>query len=111
MRMIRLSCVSLLLLLAAGGLVGCGNVDADTDVVETTSEVTSENDRVLVAGVAVEFNWSEVSGRHTQGMISSNSPVRVAFNRAVITVDKVGLNAYKVMSLSAKVAGSATFVS
>ena len=111
MRMIRLSCVSLLLLLAAGGLVGCGNVDADTDVVETTSEVTSENDRVLVAGVAVEFNWSEVSGRHTQGMISSNSPVRVAFNRAVITEDKVGLNANKVMSLSPKVAGSATFVS
>ena len=101
----------LLALLAASGLAGCGNVDAETDVVKTTSEDISDNKSKSAADSDVAFNWSDVSGRHTQGIIASNSPIRVEFNRDVITQDKVGLNAIKIISLSPKVEGNATFIS
>jgi uncharacterized protein YfaS (alpha-2-macroglobulin family) len=107
----KLGFASILFLLAAGGLAGCGNVEADSDVVKTTMEDGSDQKETTAAEAAVAFNWSEVSGRHTQGMIARTSPIRVAFNRAVIKPEQVGLSAQKVVSLSPKVPGSATFVS
>lgn len=111
MRMHKFGCVSLLFLLTLSGLTGCGNVDADTEVITTTNEAVSKASSQSANESAVAFNWSEVSGRRTQGMIPSHSPIRVEFNRAVISQDKVGLDALKVISISPEVKGSATFVS
>ncbi|MGB1311355.1 MAG: hypothetical protein ACPG47_09100, partial [Leucothrix sp.] len=98
MRMYKAGCALLLLLLTANGLVGCDNADAETDINKPVEANTA-------------FNWSEVSERHTQGIISRHSPIRFEFNRDVVTKNKVGADASEVMSLSPKVAGSATFVS
>ena len=111
MRVYKIGCALLLSLLAVNGLVGCGNADADTDVVKTTTGEVA-NSAVSASNLsAMPFNWAEVSGRHTQGMISSNAPIRIAFNRDVISKDKIGLDALKVISLSPSVAGSAAFTS
>ena len=108
---VRNVCFALLLpLLAVNGPIGCSRADADTDVVKTITDGSADKSETTEIA-AVPFNWSEVSGRHTQGMIASRSPIRVEFNRAVITKEQVGLDAAKVISLSPKVAGSATFVS
>ena len=111
MRIRNLGAAMLLFLLSANGLVGCGNVDADTDVVNTTPESQPNGENKTAGDSAITFNWSEVSGRHTQGMISSHSPVRIEFNRPVISPDKVGAAAPKSIRISPKVNGSASFVS
>ncbi|PID44963.1 MAG: hypothetical protein CSB47_10605 [Proteobacteria bacterium] len=101
-------------LIAAFGLANCGGADADSEVTETKK--AAEESRVEVetpAGSAPEvaFNWAKVSGRHTKGMVPRNSPVRVEFNRDVISPDDVGKDATKVIKLTPNIEGTATFVS
>jgi len=99
-----------LLLCVGVFLSGCGEVGAETEVVTTTpidKPVASE----VKPQPVTEFNWAEVSGQRTQGMIPRNSPVRVTFNRPVVSPEKVGQSATKVMKLTPKVDGKATFIS
>ena len=99
-----------LLLCVSAVLSGCQGAEADTEVVSTTPAEAQ-----LIPEVAPEqvtdFNWAEVSGQRTQGMIPRNSPVRVTFNRPVVTAEKVGQDASKIIKLTPKVDGAATFVS
>ena len=96
----------LILLVALISLGGCESVDADAEVVKTKNEAPANE-----ASSEVAFNWAKISGRHTQGLISSNSPIRIEFNRDVIKKDQIGSDASKVISLSPNVTGSATFAS
>ena len=58
-----------------------------------------------------KFSWFELSGWHTQGAISRNSPVRIVFNRDIVTDDQVGKDAGRVMKVSPAIAGNPVFKS
>lgn len=98
-------------LLVAFGLAGCEGVDAETEVTPTMEATGNQASVPATGSPEVEFNWAEVSGRHTQGMVPRNAPIRIGFNRDIITKDKVGQDAIKVIELTPKVTGTATFVS
>ena len=57
------------------------------------------------------FNWQKVRGWHTNGTISRNSPIRVYFNRDIISKDQVGKDASKVIHIDPAIKGSAVFES
>ena len=58
-----------------------------------------------------KFNWFELSGWHTLGAISRNSPVRILFNRDIVTDEQVGKDASRVMRVSPAIAGNPVFKS
>ena len=93
-------------LLITFGLAGCEGVKAQTEVTQTN---TSDG-KTTVTTSETAFSWARVSGRHTKGMITRNSPIRINFNRDVITPDNVGKNVAKVINLTPRVKGSATFI-
>jgi len=55
------------------------------------------------------FNWLKLSGWHTQGTISRNTPIRIVFNRDVINDDMVGKDASKIMRISPDIKGKPIF--
>ncbi len=57
------------------------------------------------------FNWQTISGWHTQGIVSSEQPIRIVFNREIIGQDKVGKDAAQVMYVSPKIDGKPVFAS
>ena len=75
----------------------------------TTDENTQEQDPQKQD--QAEFNWLKLSGWHTQGAISRNSPVRIVFNRDVIADDLVGKDASRVMKISPNISGKPIFES
>ena len=93
-------------LIVTMGLSGCELSDVEAASLEATDASTG-----LDPTTAIAFDWLKVSGWHTQGMIPRNSPIRVAFNRDVVSADMVGKPADKVMTLTPDVPGKATFVS
>ena len=99
-----------LLLCVSAVLSGCEGAEADTEIVSTTP-VEAPLVPDVPSKLVTEFNWAEVSGQRTQGMIPRNSPVRVTFNRPVIAPERVGKPADKVIKLTPKVEGDATFIS
>lgn len=94
-------------LMVTMGLSGCEL----SDVEAASPEAADASNTGLNPATAIAFDWLKVSGWHTQGMIPRNSPIRVAFNRDVVSADMVGQSADKVMTLSPAVPGKATFVS
>ncbi len=58
-----------------------------------------------------EFNWLKLSGWHTQGTISRNSPVRIVFNHDIISDELIGKDASRVMKASPKISGKPIFES
>ncbi|RTZ64223.1 MAG: hypothetical protein DSZ29_05760 [Aquificaceae bacterium] len=90
----------------------------DTHVVAPSSETKHKASEEEVATTQndtkqdqVEFNWLKLSGWHTQGAISRNSPVRIVFNREVIGDDLVGKDASRVMKISPSISGKPIFES
>ena len=71
---------------------------------ESTTSSTKKTDQA-------EFNWLKLSGWHTQGAISRNSPVRIVFNRDIIGDDLVGKDASHVMKISPSISGKPIFES
>ncbi len=57
------------------------------------------------------FNWEKLSGWHTQGVISRDSPVRIDFNRDVIDESLVGKDASDIMHISPAIKGNPVFAS
>jgi len=55
------------------------------------------------------FSWDTVSGWHTQGIVSKNSPIQINFNRDVIDDSLVGKDASKVMFISPAIKGKPIF--
>ncbi|RVU83771.1 hypothetical protein EOL70_15720 [Leucothrix sargassi] len=99
-----------LLLSASVLLTGCEGVDAETEVVNTTPpEATNSTD--APPEPVESFNWAEVSGQHTKGMIPRNAPIKITFNRPVVTDDQVGKSAEKFLTLTPSIEGQSSFVS
>ena len=118
-------------------LVGCGGdksttdsssesaVDADTTVTAVKPDNATDTDDNSTAQaedsteVTVEiveekqetFNWKDLSGSHTRGLVSKNSPIEIKFNRAVIDKKLVGKDAAKVMFISPAIDGKPVFES
>ncbi len=57
------------------------------------------------------FSWFKLSGWHTRGAISRNSPIRIVFNRDIATDDQVGKDASRVMKVFPKITGKPIFES
>ncbi len=57
------------------------------------------------------FSWSKLSGWHTQGTISRTSPIRIAFNRDIVSDQLIGADASKIMRISPEITGSPIFKS
>ncbi len=57
------------------------------------------------------FSWEKLSGWHTQGTIPRNSPIRIYFNRDVISKEMLGKDASKVMHISPAIEGKPVFES
>ena len=57
------------------------------------------------------FNWNKISGTHTQGIVSKNSPIQINFNRDVIDESLVNKDASKVMFISPSIDGKPIFES
>ena len=82
-----------------------------------TSTPTTEKASEAMPTVVVEksnpaqtnFNWLKLSGWHTQGAISRHSPVRITFNREIISADQVGKDASRVMKVSPSITGNPVF--
>jgi len=81
------------------------NADNSSDV-KTTEQESEQQDIEQEA-----FNWDKVSGWHTQGIVSKNSPIQINFNRDVIDESLVGKDASKVMFISPDITGTPVFES
>ena len=57
------------------------------------------------------FSWVKLSGWHTQGTVSSNSPIKIIFNRDVVDDKLVGKDASKVMFITPAIKGKPIFES
>ncbi len=57
------------------------------------------------------FNWNKLSGTHTQGIVSKNSPIQISFNRDVVDESLVNKDASKVMFISPAIDGKPIFKS
>ncbi len=77
------------------------NAPSDADNVEQSVETPTENQS--------SFNWVKLSGWHTQGLISKNSPIQIKFNRNVVDETLVGKSASKVMHISPSIEGEPIF--
>ncbi len=55
------------------------------------------------------FNWNKISGTHTRGIVSKNSPIEINFNRDVIDDSLVGKDASKIMFISPAIEGKPIF--
>jgi len=86
--------------------------EASSSVIENkpTSEENTEIELSQKKDQA-EFNWFKLSGWHTQGAISRNSPIRIVFNRDIISDDLVGKDASRVMRVSPAINGKPIFES
>jgi len=103
-------------------LSGCaGNNDKNTDqskkpIIQTEAtksdnkKVSDDEQKVAKKPKDTEaFNWLKLSGWHTQGTISRNTPIRIVFNRDVIGDEMVGKDASKVMHISPEIKGKPIF--
>ena len=72
-------------------------------VSEIKTKVSKDDDAV--------FNWFELSGWHTKGIISRHSPIRIVFNREIIAEELVGKDASRVMKVSPSIEGHPIFES
>ena len=57
------------------------------------------------------FSWQKLSGWYTQGTISRKTPIRITFNREVISDEMVGKDASKIMHASPEIEGKPIFKS
>ncbi len=57
------------------------------------------------------FNWVKLSGWHTQGIVSRESPIQIDFNRDVVEEALVGKDASKIMHISPAIKGKPLFAS
>ena len=127
--------VACLFLVSCGGSTNSSKVDkANKTAVETTTSTVTENSNTQNQNtkstdssneIAEEktnqnseseeqqnqerFNWDKVSGWHTQGIVSKNSPVQINFNREVIEDYLIGKDASKVMFISPSIEGTPIF--
>jgi uncharacterized protein YfaS (alpha-2-macroglobulin family) len=80
------------------------STEAKKEAATTRTIVNAKEDQT-------KFSWFELSGWHTEGAISRNSPVRVVFNRDIVTDDQIGKDASRVMKVSPAIAGHPVFKS
>ncbi len=111
---------ALLIILLLGFLSACNQDEKKQqgDKKETTasSEITTSSETTTTTANGnsstkdqTKFNWFKLSGWHTQGAISRNSPIRIVFNRDVITDEQVGKDASRVMKVSPNISGKPIF--
>ncbi len=137
-RSIPLTIFFALLLNACGGdkgnSTGTGNSSKSEATTETTSENNSEtnvdgnNDNEPDANITnatntsiqaatkpqedlSAFNWVKLSGWHTQGIVSRDSPIQIDFNRDVVDESFVGKDASNIMHISPAIKGKPMFAS
>ena len=104
--------------------MGCGggkNKESANESVVTTNTTSQLNEEkvaqevIQVANVIKQnqenFNWVKLSGWHTRGTVSRNSPIQIDFNRDVIDDDLLGKSASKVMHISPPIKGIPIFES
>lgn len=76
---------------------------------ETEEEPDQASDETRPDNNQSSFNWAKISGWHTQGLVSRNSPIEITFNRNVIDADQVGKPASKIMHIAPALKGKPVF--
>ncbi len=116
----RLLKALILTLLLSIIFVGCkGEKEAITpnNAEQNTTATSVENNNTEKPSAAKPqvnreaFNWVKLSGWHTQGTVSRNSPIKIDFNRDVIDDSMVGKDASKVMYIFPAIKGKPVFES
>lgn len=106
-------------------LSACNGDKAAENESSGISEATSEqiqdvriDDDVSVAEVDKEenlnqsaFSWLKLSGWHTKGTISRDTPIRIIFNREIVEKESVGKDASAVMHIFPEIQGNPIFKS
>ena len=110
---------TLLLIVLLGFLSACNQDEkksqGDKKETTTSSESTKTSSEETTANGGdstkdqTKFNWFKLSGWHTRGAISRNSPVRIVFNREVISDEQIGKDASRVMKVSPNISGKPIF--
>ena len=113
---------AVLLLAIFSGCNSSGEDDnkQDTNKSTVTTQVGSENSQSEQKNAQQKpdtiknesaFNWLKLSGWHTQGIVSRDSPIRIVFNRDVVSDELVGKDASNVMYISPAIKGKPVFKS
>ena len=106
--------LSSILLTACNSDKGVDTVNKAEKPKSTASAENNDTDLLPASkpqDVQEAFSWVKLSGWHTQGTVSSNSPIKIIFNRDVVDDSMVGKDASKVMFIFPVIKGKPTFES